>query len=50
MQALYRNYFGYPDDLPNLDVLRPETNSRREGLKDAYFRQRAEGRLPDVYF
>jgi len=50
IEALYRDHFGYPDDLPNLDILRPESNSRPEGLTDAYFRQRAEGRLPAEYF
>lgn len=50
VQSLYRHYFGYPDDLPNLDTLRPQDNLRPDGLNDAYFRQRADGRLPEVYF
>ncbi len=50
VQALYRDYFGYPDDLPDLDSLRPESNSRQDGLAEAYFRQRTEGRLAETYF
>jgi HNH endonuclease len=50
VRALYLDYFGYPDDLPDLAVLRPESNLRPEGLNETYFRQRAEGRLPEVYF
>jgi hypothetical protein len=50
IRALYLDCFGYPDNLPNLDKLRPQSNSRLAGLTDAYFRQRAEGRLPETYF
>jgi hypothetical protein len=50
IQALYLDYFGYPDDLPNLDELRPASNSRPEGAADCYWRQRAENRLPETYF
>ena len=50
VRALYLDYFGYPDDLPNLQLLRPETNSRPTGLLDAFFRQRAERRLSETYF
>ena len=46
----YLDYFGYPPDLPDLDSLRPASNSRPTGLADAYFRQRAEGRLPEAYY
>jgi hypothetical protein len=50
VRALYLDYFDYPDDLPNLDSLRPKENSRPTGLERAYFRQRAEGKLPETYF
>ena len=50
VQELYHYYFGHPDDLPNLDALRPKSNSRPNGLIDSFFRQRAEGRLPKDYF
>jgi len=49
-RALYVDCFGYPDDLPDLDPLRPEKNSRPTGLTETYFRQREEGRLPETYF
>ena len=50
VRALYVDYFGYPDDLPNLAALRPTRNTRPTGIVDAYFRQREEGRLPETYF
>jgi hypothetical protein len=49
IRALYLDYFGFPDDLPNLDKLRPAGNSRPEGLNESYWRQRAENRLPQEY-
>jgi hypothetical protein len=42
--------FVYPDDLPDLDSLRPSENSRPAGLTETYFRQCAEGRLPKTHF
>jgi hypothetical protein len=50
IRALYLDYFGYPDHLPDLGRMRPRDNSREAGLRDTYFRQRAEGRLPETYF
>ena len=50
VRALYLDYFGYPDNLPDLDVLLPESNTRLAGLTEAYFRQRHEGRLAAMYF
>ncbi len=50
VRELYLDYFGYPDDLPDLDALRPASNSRPAGLAEAYFRQRREGRLGETYF
>jgi hypothetical protein len=50
IRALYLDYFGYPDDLPNLARLKPKTNSPSAGLAEAFFRLRAEGRLSETYF
>jgi hypothetical protein len=49
-RELYHHYFGYPDDLPDLGKLRPESNSRPSGIDETYFRQRRQGRLPTIYF
>jgi hypothetical protein len=49
VREFYFDYFAYPDDLPNLDRLEPETNTRPEGMPECYFRQRQEGRLPADY-
>jgi len=50
VQALYFDCFGFPDDLPDLAPLNPPENSRPDGLKATYFRQREEGLLPNEYF
>ena len=50
IRDLFLDFFGYPADLPDLETLRPDSNSRPEGLPSAYFRQRTEGRLPETYF
>ncbi len=51
VRALYLDYFGYPDDLPELAELRPPGgNTRPEGTGESYRRQQDEGRLPEVYF
>jgi hypothetical protein len=49
VEDLYRMAFGFPDDLPDLEAKRPSINSRPDGLANTYFRQRAEGRLGEVY-
>jgi hypothetical protein len=49
VDQLFRQEFGFPQDLPDLETKRPETNSRPAGLLNTYFRQRSEKRLPDVY-
>jgi hypothetical protein len=49
VSALCLTAFGFPDDLPDLAALRPEANTRPEGLADCYHRQRLEGRLPATY-
>lgn len=50
VRALYLDYFGYPDDLPNLATLRPPTNSRPEGIDESYWRKRDEKRLAETYY
>jgi hypothetical protein len=49
IRKMYLDYFGFPTELPNLEALRPHANSRAEGLRDCYFRQKTEDRLPEVY-
>jgi hypothetical protein len=49
VDRMYREAFGFPDDLPNLEAKREPANSRPEGKQDCYWRQRAEGRLPSIY-
>lgn len=49
IEKLFAQAFGYPQDLPDLRAKRPETNSRPDGLRESYFRQRAERRLGRAY-
>jgi hypothetical protein len=46
---LYRQLMGFPDDLPNLSVLKPPHNSRPEGIEQSHFARRERGELPDSY-
>ncbi len=49
-KALLRHWLGFPDDLPNLAVLRPpEGNTRSDGIALCYHEQRQAGRLPAIY-
>ena len=49
-KELIRQWFGFPDDLPNLIVLRPpQGNSRPEGVTNCYYKQRQMGQLPEIY-
>jgi hypothetical protein len=46
----YRRLMGFPDDIPNLHLLRPPGgNSRPEGIETSYFAKRERGELPEVY-
>jgi hypothetical protein len=48
--ALYREAFGFPDDLPNLASRRPPGgNVRPDGVRNCYSQQRADGRLSETY-
>lgn len=49
VRALYLDYFSYPDDLPDLSTLRPETNTCQAGLAETYFRRRELGQLAETY-
>jgi hypothetical protein len=43
-------WFGFPDDLPDLRLLRPPRgNSRQSGVEDSWFVKRERGTLPDIY-
>ncbi len=47
---LRKRYLGFPDDLPDLAVLRPPRgNSRPEGIAACGFERRRRGELPDLY-
>jgi hypothetical protein len=47
--ALYKELMGYPDDLPDLGILRPRDNTRPEGVLHSHYERRKRGELPDVY-
>ena len=50
VQALFRDAFGYPDDLPDLRELRPPGgNACPQGVHDCHFARREDGRLPVIY-
>jgi hypothetical protein len=41
---------GFPDDLPDLSLLRPpEGNSRSDGISESYNAKRGRAELPDIY-
>ena len=47
---LFRSLMAYPDDLPDLSILRPPGgNTRPEGVVYSYFERRKRGELPDTY-
>ncbi len=47
---LCRAYLAYPDDLPDLSILRPPGgNTRPEGVAQSAFARRARGELPAMY-
>jgi hypothetical protein len=47
--SLYGELMGYPNDLPNLSMLRPRDNARPEGIRYSHFERRKRGELPEVY-
>lgn len=43
-------WFGFPDDLPDLRLLRPPRgNSRESAVNDCWFMRRERGTIPDTY-
>jgi hypothetical protein len=49
-QADLRRWFGYPDDLPELAVLRPPGgNGRPKGIAQSHQDRQRRGELPDTY-
>jgi len=47
---LYRKLMGYPEDLPDLSVLRPpDGNSKPEGIEQSHRKRRERGELPETY-
>jgi hypothetical protein len=45
----FKMWMRYPDTLPDLEKLRPPTNSRPEGIDKSAFARRRRGELPEVY-
>jgi hypothetical protein len=46
---LYREFMGFPDDLPDLRKKRVPNNTKPEGVADCYFALRERGVLPASY-
>ncbi len=47
---LLMQFLGYPDDLPNLSLLRPPGgNTRPEGIAESAYERRRAGTLPESY-
>lgn len=46
---LYQLLLSYPDDLPNLALLRPPGNVRPQGLEQSHFARRERDELPATY-
>lgn len=46
---LYRELTGFPDNLPDLSLLRPPINTKPKGIEDSWHAKRVQGRLPDEY-
>lgn len=48
-EELYFDLVGFPEDLPNLDNAREDSNTRREGVNESWFARRERGELPAEY-
>jgi hypothetical protein len=46
---LFRLLMKYPDDLPDLSVLRPPRNTRLQGVNESFRARRDRGQLPETY-
>lgn len=49
LKEIAKTYFKYPDDLPNLRGMRPESNKRPEGIENCFFEQHKRKELPERY-
>jgi hypothetical protein len=50
IDSIFRSYFGYPEDLPDLRTLKPPAgNEREEATSICYFVMREIGNLPQFY-
>ena len=47
--ALLRSLLRYPEDLPDLSMLRPPSNTRPQGVTQSFFAKKMRGELPEVY-
>ena len=47
--VLFRQLMQYPDDLPDLSLLRPPHNTRPEGVRESFRARRDRGQLPETY-
>lgn len=46
---LYYQLVGFPENLPDLNKLKPPTNHRKEGIEQSWFARRERDDLPDSY-
>lgn len=49
-QDLLHDLLAFPDDIPNLRILRAPQNSRPDGLANSYFARRERGDLPKLFW
>jgi hypothetical protein len=49
VRQLFQNYFGFPDDLPDLRKMKVSSNRRLSGLNSCWFVLRQSGKLPETY-
>ena len=45
----YQRLLGFPEDLPDLSTLMPESNSKPEGINESYIAVSSRGELPEYY-
>lgn len=41
---------GYPENLPDLENLRPPSNRKPQGVSESFFARRSRGQLPNEIF
>lgn len=49
VDQLFLEAFRYPEDLPDLESLRPTENTLPQGVETSYFARRSKGLLPATY-